>query len=262
MNALRKYWSTALLAATGKAGDHPLFLFDYLLRLLRVGMLLGLWRVLLNGRQTGVELTLAQVLTYTLVAEVFREQLTCRTELQHALWDGSVGGYFLRPMAVFGQFAARMAGEWLFGLVFFSLPLAIAAPLLGVEPLPAGGRAAALFPLSLGLAIAVGLALELSFGALVVYLEHNVYSAYQLRQALVVLLSGVLIPLELLPWNLGRALGYLPFAAAASAPLRIFVGSGDPWPLLRLQAFWAAAAWLLALWFWRINRERLVCHGG
>ncbi len=262
MTALHKYWRTAALAAAGQAGDHPLFLPDYLLRLLRVSVLLSLWHVLLDDGQTGVGMALAQLLTYTLVAEVLRDQLACRTELQSALWDGSVGNYFLRPMSVFGQFAARMSGEWLFGFAFFSLPLAAAAPLLGVEPLPVDGRAALLFPLSLALAIAVGLALELFFGALVVYLEHNVYNAYRLRDALVVLLSGALIPLELLPWDLGRLFTYLPFAATASAPLRIYVGSGEPWPLLLLQAFWALASWLLAVWFWRLNRERLVCHGG
>ena len=262
MRTLAKYWHTALLSAAGLVGDHPLFALDYLLRLLRVGVLLGLWQVLLQGKPTGVELSLAQLLTYTLVAEIFREQLNCRTQLQYALWEGSVGAYFLRPMSVFGQFAARMGGEWLFGLACFSLPLALAAPLLGVDPLPAHSRAALLFPLSLGLAVAVGLALELFFGALVVRLEHNVYNAYRLRDALVALLSGAVIPLELLPWELGRFIGWLPFAATASAPLRIYVGSGDPGPLLLLQAFWAVACWLLALWFWRFNRERLVTHGG
>lgn len=262
MRTLAKYWHTALLSAAGLVGDHPLFALDYLLRLLRVGVLLGLWQVLLQGKPTGVELSLGQLLTYTLVAEVFREQLNCRTQLQYALWEGSVGSYFLRPMSVFGQFAARMGGEWLFGLACFSLPLALAAPLLGVNPLPADMRAALLFPLSLGLAVAVGLALELFFGALVVHLEHNVYNAYRLRDALVALLSGALIPLELLPWGLGRLFGWLPFAATASAPLRIYVGSGDPGPLLWCQACWAVVCWLLAGWFWRLNRERLVIHGG
>lgn len=214
MTLLLKYWKTALLSAAGQVGDNPLFLLDYLLRLLRVGVLLGLWQVLLQGKPTGIELSLGQLLTYTLVAEIFRDQLSCHTQLQQSLWEGSVGAYFLRPMSVFGQFAARMGGEWLFGLAFFSLPLGLAAPLLGVDPLPAHSRTILLFPLSLGLAIAVGLALELFFGALVVRLEHNVYNAYRLRDALVALLSGAVIPLELLPWDLGRLFGWLPFAAS------------------------------------------------
>jgi len=262
MRLLHKYWHTALLSAAGLVGDNPLFLLDYLLRLLRVGVLLGLWQVLLEGKPTGVELSLGQLLTYTLVGEIFRDQLVCHSQLQQSLWEGSVGSYFLRPMSVFGQFAARMGGEWLFGLAFFSLPLALAAPLLGVDPLPASARAALLFLLSLGLAVAVGLALELFFGALVVWMDHNLYNAYRLRDALVALLSGGLIPLELLPWNLGYYAGWLPFAATASVPLRIYVGSGDPGPLLLLQTCWAVVCWGLAVWFWRLNRERLVIHGG
>jgi len=262
MTLLHKYWKTASLAAIGQIGDSPLFPLGYLLRLLRVAVLLTLWRTILTGKGTVSGMTLEAVLTYTLIAEAFRDQFTCRTEIESALWQGTIGSYFLRPAGVFAQFAAQMFGQWLFNLCFFSLPLLLAAPLLGVDPLPAGPLAAGLFLLSLGLAIAVGLALELFFGALVVYLEHNVYNAYQLRQALVTLLSGSLLPLPLLPWDLGEIFAYLPFASTASAPLLIYVGVGDAPRLLGLQAFWVLVVWGLAFWFWRFNRERLVCHGG
>ena len=262
MTLIHKYWKTAALSASGHVGDNPLFLLDYLLRLLRVGVLLALWRIILAGEGMVSGMSLDSVLTYTLIAEVFRQQLNCRTEIQSALWSGRIGNYYLRPVGVFGQFAAQMFGEWLFNLAFFSLPLALLAPLFGVNPLPAEPQAAVQFLLSLGLAISVGLALELFFGALVVYLDHNVYNAYQLREAFVTLLSGALLPLPLLPWNLGEFFAYLPFAATASAPLLLYIGVGDPGLLLPLQAFWSAVLWLLAFWFWRLNRERLVCHGG
>lgn len=262
MPLLQKYWKTASLSATAQVGDNPLFLLDYLLRLLRIGVLLALWRTILAGKGVVSGMSLETVLTYTLIAEVFRQQLTCRTEIQHALWEGSIGNYYLRPVGVFGQFAAQMFGEWLFGFCLFSIPLLLAAPLLGVNSLPASPQAALLFLLSLSLAIAVGLALELFFGALVVYLEHDVYNAFRLREAMVTLLSGSLFPLALLPWNLGELFAYLPFAATASAPLQIYVGTGDVWRLLFFQAFWALIIWLLAFRFWRANRERLVCHGG
>ena len=262
MTLLHKYWKTASLAATGQLGDSPLFFLGYLFRFLRVAVLLSLWRTILAGKGAVSGMTLETILTYTLIAEVFRDQFTCRTEIESALWQGTIGNYFLRPAGVFAQFAAQMFGEWLFGFCLFSLPLLLAAPLLGVDPLPAGPLAAGLFLLSLGLAIAVGLALDLFFGALVVYLEHNVYNAYQLRQALVTLLSGSLIPLALLPWDLGELFAYLPFAATASVPLQIYVGVGDAPRLLALQIFWTLIIWGLASWFWRFNRERLVCHGG
>lgn len=41
MTLVHKYWKTAALSASGHVGDNPLFLLDYLLLLLRVGVLLA-----------------------------------------------------------------------------------------------------------------------------------------------------------------------------------------------------------------------------
>ena len=72
------------------------------------------------------------------------------------------------------------------------LPLLLCAPLLGVDPRPAGVAAGALFVLSLLLAVSVGLALEFIFGALVVALEQGVWVVSQVRVALTTILSGAL----------------------------------------------------------------------
>lgn len=46
-NTLHKYWKTTAIAAAGYA-DSPLFLMDYLLRFLRVAVLLSIWRTILT----------------------------------------------------------------------------------------------------------------------------------------------------------------------------------------------------------------------
>ena len=83
-----------------------------------------------------------------------------------------------------------------------------------------------------------------------------------IRNAVGTLLSGSLLPLALYPWGLGELFSWLPFASTASAPLRIYTGTGDPRRLLLVQAGWAIVLWPLALWLWRANRERLASHGG
>jgi ABC-2 type transport system permease protein len=259
---MRRYLKTAAMAATGQLGEGPLFLIDYLLRFLRVAVLLALWRVILAGRGPVSGMTLPAVLTYTLVAEVFAEQLACRAGLEDVLWDGSVVTRFLRPLSMVGQFAAEMAGRWAFSFAAFSLPLLLAAGAMGVDPRPAGPAAALLFPVSLGLAVAVGLALDFLFAALMVYLEISIWLLNQLRAAAGVLLSGALIPLALLPWGLGDLFGWLPFAAMASAPLRIYTGTGPAAWLLASQLAWALLLWPLAQLLWRASRERMVSHGG
>jgi ABC-type uncharacterized transport system permease subunit len=262
LTLLRKYRKTAAMAAASYTGDSPLFLMDYLLRLLRVAVMLSIWRTLLAGQGTVSGMTLETVLTYTLIAEVFAELLACRTGLENAFWEGTIATRLLRPLGFVGLFTAEMLGRWGFGFCAFSLPLLISAPLLGVSPLPASPAAAGLFLLSLALSVAVGLALDFLLAAFILWLDASTWLIERFRAAVGTLLSGALLPLALLPWGLGQVLEWLPFASMASAPLRIYTGTGDAIRLLALQAGWSLLLWPAALALWEANRERIVSHGG
>ena len=260
--ALHKYTKTAMLAATSYVGDSPLFLMDYLLRLLRVAVLLSLWRVLLPHGEGVSGFTLPLLLTYSLLAEAFAEQLEAYTEVSEAFWDGSMATRFIKPLSVFGQFTAEACGRWLFHLVTFSLPLLLLAPSMRISLLPASKLSGLFFVPSLLLAIGVGLALDFLFTGIGIGLQFPPFAMARARQAIATLLSGAFVPLALLPWNLGRVFAWLPFASMASAPLRIYTGTGAPLPLLALQTFWCAALWPLTLWVWRVNKEKMVAYGG
>lgn len=261
-SVLQHYTKTATMAATSYVGDSPLFVIEYVLRIVRVLVLLSIWRTILGGRGAVSGLTLGAVLTYTLVSEVFAEQMACRTQLDDALWQGSIATRLLQPMSMVGQFAADMFGRWGFGLVFFSLPLYLCAPLLQIDPRPASPAAGLLFVVSLMLAVSVGLAIEFIFGGLVIALAESVWLVARMRWAINALLSGSLLPLALLPWGLGNIFEWLPFASTASAPLRVYTGTGNPLILLPVQALWSVLLWPLARWIWASNRERLVGYGG
>ncbi|HEY3107854.1 MAG TPA: ABC-2 family transporter protein [Chloroflexota bacterium] len=262
MRQLRGYWRTAAMAASAFVGDSRLFLFDYALRLLRVLLLLALWRQILGPDGKAASYTTATVLTYTLIAEVFADQLAARTELVQTFWEGTFVNRLLQPVGLVGLFVSEMVGRWLFNLAIFSLPLLLLSPLLGVDPRPASFGAAALFVASLVLAVSVGVALDFIFGGLTIALEAPVWLIEYVRGAIVAVLSGVLLPLDLLPWGLGAILDYLPFAATASTPLRIYVGTGAALPLMLVQLGWSVVLWPLALWIWAANRERVVGYGG
>jgi ABC-2 type transport system permease protein len=116
--------------------------------------------------------------------------------------------------------------------------------------------------ISLCLAVVVGLAMEVLFGALTVALEQPVWLIDRARTAIATLLSGSLLPLAFYPWGLGDVFSWLPFAAMAWAPLAIYTGVGQPLPLMASQVVWAVVLWPLADWLWRANREKLVGYGG
>jgi ABC-2 type transport system permease protein len=259
---LDKFGKTAALAATGYVGDSPLFLVDYAVRLLRVLVLLSIWRTVFAGRGPVGGMTLGAVLTYTLVSEVFAAPLNVQSELGDALWQGTIAVRLLQPFGIVGQFVAETAGHWAIDAVCFSLPLVLLAPLLGVDPLPASPGAFVWFVPSVFLAVAVGFALDFLFTTLVVALETSLWVIKYLRRGLTTLLSGALLPLALLPWGIGGIFAWLPFASMASAPLRLYTATGDPRMLLPLQAGWAVVLALLARRLWRQHREGLVGFGG
>lgn len=250
------------MSASGTFGDSPLFLLDYALRLLRVTLLLSVWRILLAGRGDVGGMSLRAVLTYTLIAEVFAEMLSPRTELFSDFWDGRIAMRYLKPLSVFSQLSAEMAGRWLPGLALFSLPLLLAGGWLGASPLPANAGAIVLFVVSLSLAISVGLAIDFLFAGIAVQFGLQVYAIERLRGAIAGLLSGSVIPLALLPWHLGKILDWLPFASVASAPLRLYTGTGDAPKLLGLQLLWALLLWPCARILWERAQEKMVSHGG
>lgn len=261
LSHVRKMWCIARLEALSSFGEDFLFLLQFLFRFLRVVVILSLWRVILP--EAGVaDMTLRTTLTYTFIQEVFAEQLLPRTNIEWALHDGGIVMRFLQPLDLASQFVAHMLGRWVLGLLCFSVPLWLVAPWLGVYPAPASMAAGILFVVSLVATIAVGVALDFMFAALITYAEGSAYIVGRVRQALSLLLSGALVPLALLPWHLGAVLQWLPFASLASAPLRLYTGTGEPLLLLTLQALWAVLLWGLARWLWRHCRERLVSYGG
>jgi ABC-type uncharacterized transport system permease subunit len=260
--SLRGYRKTAAMAAVSTLGESRLFLLDYLMRGLRVVVLLAIWRTVLPHHGTVNGLSLAAVLTYTLIAEVFAEQMLARTEATNDLWSGAVTSRMVQPTGLFGHYAAMMVGGWMIGLALFSLPLLALAPLLGVDPRPASPGAGLLFALSLALAVVLGLAVEFCFVGLTITYALNPWITSRVRDAITLVLSGAVLPLALLPWGLGGVFAWLPFASMASAPLQIYIGAGQPAQLLALQVAWCVVLWPLVLWLWRANREKVVGFGG
>jgi ABC-2 type transport system permease protein len=255
------YWKTAEMAFIGH-WESPLILVDYAMRILRVVLLLSLWRLVLGGRTEVAGFSLAALLTYTLIAEVFAEQLDVTTRIEDTMWEGTLTERFLQPLRLVGNFAAELAGKWAMTFVSFSVPLLLLAPLLGVDPRPASVVSGGLFVISLGLAITLGLAVDFIFCGIAGALEQNIWMVKYVRTGLSTILSGALIPLQLLPWDLGDVFAWLPFASMAAAPLRMYTGTGDPLFVLTLQVVWCAVMWPVASWIWTANRERLAFHGG
>ena len=259
---MRRHLATVLMGGSAGLGDNPLALFDHAIGLARVVLVLSVWRAVIDSGDAPAGFTRERVLSYVLLASVLSQQLDARTGISDAIWEGSVTTRLLRPVGVAADYIAEMVGEWGLRWLTFSLPVLALAPVLGLALTPATPARGGLFLFSLVLSVAVGVGVDFLFAVLIVSFHQSMWALRYARDGLTPLLAGAVIPLALMPWGLGDVLAWLPFASMASAPLRIYVGHGDPARLLALQAGWALVLAWLARGAWRRAAPRMVTAGG
>jgi ABC-2 type transport system permease protein len=215
-----------------------------------------------EGRLDG--LTLAEMATYLGVGYLARAAYFTNTdsEIGQSFASGDVSLDLLKPLDFHGQWLARAAGETAFRIVFFTAPM---VPLFGL--LPPAGPGWWQFPLLFLLAFWINAELNLLAGIAAFFLE-DATGLMSLKRNLIMLLSGLMVPLHFLPGWLAQATAWLPFAAIAYYPTLAYLGKlGGP----GLPSFASAAAlglaWGLGLRLANLAlfaraRQRLEVQGG
>lgn len=228
-----------------------------LLGVVQLVPLLLLWRTIMkSGVDTGMQLS--QLLTYTYVSALLGGLLVIRSSLTNWFYDGVFVSLYQRPMSIYGHVISQTIGEALPMIFFFSVPMALLSPLFGVSLVPA----TLLFIPSLLLCMSLGFAFEFMFASLFIRMVNTTWLAFTIRNAMMWLFSGVLIPFAVLPWGLGDIFPYLPLGSLGGAPLSLYAGLADPMKTICVQLFWNALLWPLAIALFKKSQERMVSHGG
>lgn len=256
---MKGYIRTAgLVAATRDFFGFSGVIGKYLLKLLRIVIMMILWKDLFaRGADTG-GMTVQQVLSYTLMGAVLEPMLDVRTPVSDWLHSGSILSNYLRPMGVFTQLTLHTIGSWVQPLIVFSLPAMVIGTLLGIPVLPVNGWAF----VSLLLAISQGFAVDYLFACVLIRMKNLSWTVHSLRNALTLLLTGAVIPFSLLPWGLGEVLQYTPLGTLAGSVLAVYTGMGDLTTILIMQVVWNVVLWPLSLYCFGRSRERIVSYGG
>lgn len=256
---IRGYAATASMAAR----THDYFglanmLGNYLLKLMRLAAMIYIWRALFaQGADTG-GMELCQVLTYTYMSSVLAPLLDVRTPASSWLHEGGIVSNFMRPQGLFTQLTLHTMGSWVQPLMLFALPALLVAPLIGISIMPATPLAL----VSLALTVSEGFAVDYLFACLLIRMKNISWTIHSLRGALTALLTGAVIPFELLPWDLGRYLAYTPFGTLAGAALAVYAGTGDTAMIITMQIVWNIVLWPAACLCFRRSRERMISYGG
>ncbi len=177
---------------------------------------------------------------------------------------GMMSMRLLRPIHPFIAYAA----SHLAAIPFRSL---VALPLAVILLLSSGASALshdplqlALLPVSLALAWLLTFAVLFTLGALSFWIT-QIFAITNLYFGLFSLLSGYLLPLDLLPGVFKTIAAYSPFRFMASAPVELMTRSLDRARLEVLlggQVAWAVILFAVALAVWRAGVRRFEAVGG
>lgn len=121
------------------------------------------------------------------------------------------------------------------------------------------------FVISVVLAVSINYSIDFLVGTICLYTE-SIWGINIMKQVIVMLLSGVTVPIAFFPEPLKTITYYLPFQSIYNAPLSILLdGKSDPETLLPtfgMQLFWCVAMTVLSKLFWKASLRQITVNGG
>ena len=156
------------------------------------------------------------------------------------------------------------AGEMLFRLVLFTVPIScVVFPLFGVAG-PASAAAGAVALLSFFFAFLVSTGLNFVVGTFALRLK-SILGLVRAKLVVSEFLTGALVPLSFFPDPARKIVECSPFPAIGYVPVTIWMGRCEGRALvgaLLAQAGWAAALYLLGAALWQSGVKRTTVQGG
>jgi ABC-2 type transport system permease protein len=211
-------------------------------------------------------MTYGEVCTYLWLGQGMLAMLpwSVDPELRSMVRSGGVAYELLRPLDLYWLWYARALAWRTAPTLLRAVPLfAVALLFLRMQP-PASWASFAAWLAATGGALLLGCAISVLMGISLLWTVSGDGVA-QLVPALVVVLSGMNVPLPLFPAWAQPILDVLPFRGLVDTPFRLYLGhippSQTPWLLLH-QLGWTAAIVLLGRWLLARRMRRLVIQGG
>lgn len=185
------------------------------------------------------------------------------SELEPAIRDGSISGYFLRPVSFKYYCFSEVIGKNLYNILTTALPIVILALLLFSLPLPSPFYFM-LFIISLLLGCIIMLELTYIFGLLAFFTQRAWYISWYLS-AFLTFFGGTAVPLWYYPDFLKTISSFLPFKYVSFEPINLFLEKTTPIDGVLgmcIAVFWILALNLMGYAIYSVVRKRLSVNGG
>ncbi len=201
-----------------------------------------LWKAVYGDADTIRGLTFDQTYLYVALGSTLFIVLKTYIDwsLSHEIREGIVAIYLIKPIDFQLYMLASSVGFFLLSVVTVTVPTVLLITLVFGVSLPVS-PALALFPLSLLLAFIINFCFDYGVGLSGFYTE-SIWGISTVKDTLVLVLSGALIPIQFFPDMIRDTLIWLPFQAVYYTPLSLITLPEEGWEhvvRLGVQAGWA-----------------------
>ena len=228
-----------------------------------------IWKAVYAGQPAGSQIngfSLTDMITYVAIGWIARSfyHSNIDYEMNDLVRTGHIANFLLRPVSLQGVMLFQAAGESLFRLVLFSLPISLV--ICSVFPVtgPVSSAHFIYFICSTVLGFLILAAINFLVGLWAFSLK-SVQGVIRAKQNLIQLFSGLLIPIVFFPDWVQNVFALLPFQSIAYVPLKFYLGKialeSAPYELM-LQGLWAVGLLILGQILWLRSATRLSIQGG
>jgi len=210
--------------------------------------------------------TFAEMVTYVSIAWMARSLYFSNLDevIDEIVKSGQISVYLIRPVNFHLMMLTQAAGESIFRLVFFTLPITLV--ILAVFPVspPASFTHAVMFLISTVFSFLVLAEVNFLVG-MIAFSVKSIQGISRAKYFIVQLLSGLLIPISFFPDSLLKILDFLPFTSIAFVPLQCYLGKteiSEFSSVIAGQLLWVVFLSIAGHLLWLKAVKKLTLQGG
>lgn len=230
-----------------------------------------LWRaVFQSSGQTELEgFSLSVILVYIFMSEISSKIVDNRTDANIAeeVLDGSISMNLIKPVNYRTRLLFSTLGSSIYRFIAVGIPIWLGLELYRYFALGENFHSlqiVLLYLISISLSLGIIFLINFTYGLLSFYIT-NLWGFRQMKNVIIVFLSGRLIPLVFFPDWLQKVLNFLPFSSINYTPVMIYIGKYTGVQIIysiALQLFWLISLFYLSEFAWKRSVKRLTILGG
>lgn len=232
---------------------------------LQIFISFAIWKALYGSNQEVNGVTLGMIATNFVIGLGLTQVFTFdETYVQHKINSGLIGLELLKPINFHSVLMAETLGNVIFKVLTNYLP-ALVLSIIFLDILPAAGVTEfILFFISICIGFGVLWSISLTVQMLAFWII-NVWSIATLKNAIVMVLSGALIPVWFMPSAMQSLLNYTPFKSIYFTPIQIYLGNTGVYETLTnilIQVVWLLIIYSFSLILWQFGKKKIIVQGG